>query len=129
MPKTAAKKSASEKNRNPLVIVLFILFAVGLGLLVIHWGSKPKPETNPNEPLTLDEVFQCQTDSECVAVSAGCCGCNAGGRSVAINSKYQDYWQSRWTDKCADTMCPAVISKDPSCTAEPKCVDGMCQLN
>ena len=119
---------SAEKSRNPLVVLVFILFAIGISLLIVHWGNQKDQEVAVEEPLTVDEVFQCHENSECIIVTAGCCDCNAGGRSIAINARYQDYWQNRWVEQCADTMCASVISKDPSCTAEPVCFEGLCQL-
>ena len=40
----------------------------------------------------LPEAQVCQVDADCVEAPAGCCGCNNGGESVAINRKYLSQW-------------------------------------
>ncbi len=126
------KKTPSEKEqnstKNPLVVLIFIFVTIGIGLLVVNWGSQRRAENKVNEPLTVGDVFVCHEASDCVAVPAGCCDCNNGGRNIAINKKYQQYFMDHLKTKCEGMMCAAVVSDDPSCSATPDCVEGLCQL-
>lgn len=76
---------------------------------------------------TKTDFYSCSADSDCVPVRADCCGCNAGGKATAINSKFI----FEWNDKCKKTepvMCPAVMSNDPSCFGTVKCVNNICEM-
>jgi len=73
------------------------------------------------------DYYSCSADSDCVAVRADCCGCNAGGKAMAINNRYI----FDWNGKCKTSepvMCPAVMSDDPSCFGAPKCVNSRCEI-
>ncbi|MEM5804253.1 MAG: hypothetical protein QXU82_00150 [Candidatus Aenigmatarchaeota archaeon] len=70
----------------------------------------------------------CAYDSDCAKVSADCCGCTAGGKAAAINKNLADQWNAKLANECAHMACAAVISDDPSCSAEPKCVNYKCEL-
>lgn len=76
-------------------------------------------------PLDKSEVFACTTDDECISVAGGSCGCSSGGTNVAINIRYEDYWQK---SNHGNGMCLTVISNDASCLATPRCVFGKCSL-
>ncbi len=81
------------------------------------------------KPLSIaDNIYNCNEDNDCVSVKSGCCGCNAGGKNTAINRKYLDYWYSKLWDECREIACIAVMSDHWTCFAEPKCIDGKCQL-
>ena len=68
----------------------------------------------------------CTKDSDCVLVQDGCCGCSMGGSNTAINKLYEEAWNIELSSKCANVLCPAVISKNPSCFSEPRCVEWVC---
>ncbi len=74
--------------------------------------------------------YYCNTDSDCISVADGCCDCNHGGTAIAINKKYLDYWKEKMLEECdpEETICMTVISNHWTCFAEPKCVEGECQL-
>ena len=59
---------------------------------------------------------------------SGCCGCNAGGSNTAINRKYIEYWYDKLSNECREIDCGDIMSNHWTCFAEPKCVDGKCQL-
>ena len=81
------------------------------------------------KPLSIaDNIYNCNEDNDCVSVKSGCCGCNAGGKNTAINRKYLDYWYSKLWDECREIACIGVMSDHWTCFAEPKCIDGKCQL-
>jgi hypothetical protein len=84
----------------------------------------------PDEKLPeQNELRTCNADADCIAVSAGCCGCTAGGMNTPINSKYESAWRRALAQRCVDIVCPAVMSDDPSCHSKPQCVDGQCVLH
>lgn len=50
----------------------------------------------------------CQTDSDCVLVDAGCCGCNAGGKSTAVHISRREAHNKRLLHQCPlHQMCQA----------------------
>lgn len=73
------------------------------------------------------EVFSCQEDSDCTVVNEYCCGCNAGGRVMAISKDFIEVWQEQnsYGGVCG---CPAVISQHISCYSSPVCVNNTCIL-
>ncbi len=70
------------------------------------------------------DYYSCDVDSDCVSVKEDCCGCNAGGKAISINKKYQSEWNNGLN--CAGIMCPAVMSNDPTCSSKPKCENNKC---
>lgn len=85
---------------------------------------------------TLQQVAQrdnrtyCENDSDCISVPADCCGCNAGGKKATIASAYSDEWNMQHGEDCppGQFACAQVISQDPSCLAQPACVNNGCIL-
>lgn len=71
------------------------------------------------------DFYSCAQDSDCISVKLGPCGCTSGGANTAINKKYRNIWQKGIYD---DMMCPAVMSDDPSCFKEPRCVENSCVM-
>ena len=71
----------------------------------------------------------CQVDSDCVLVPDDCCGCTGGGKQRALPKKGKAGFERARQARCADTMCPAVMSQDPSCAATSAvCKEGKCTL-
>ena len=71
----------------------------------------------------------CHVDSDCVLVPDDCCGCPGGGKQKAIPKKDKASYQRARQARCADTLCAAVISQDPSCAATSAvCKEGKCTL-
>lgn len=64
----------------------------------------------------------CTNDDDCVKVNVGCCNCNMGGTAKAVNKEYYT------PPNCEGILCMAVISKDWTCFAEPRCIDNECTL-
>lgn len=74
------------------------------------------------------DFYSCINDSDCIKTSKDCCGCNAGGEATAINKNFENDWKSKSAKDCKEIMCPAVMSNDPSCFENPKCVSNKCIL-
>src|SRR5262245_22692423 len=70
----------------------------------------------------------CRTDTDCMLVDEGCCGCREGGRRVAIVSARLGDWQR--ARRCEEVMCIQSVSVDPSCaeTARARCAAGRCEV-
>lgn len=75
-----------------------------------------------------EDVKKCETDSDCIIVTDGCCDCNAMGKATTINNKSLEYWKEENAGKCKGTLCFMAISNDPTCFAKPKCVNNECVL-
>jgi len=43
----------------------------------------------------------CNSDSDCVLVSKDCCGCNAGGESIAIHQSLEKDYSDRLKKTCS----------------------------
>ena len=71
----------------------------------------------------------CKVDSDCVLVAEDCCGCTAGGKQKAISKKDRTSYERDRQARCAEVMCAAVMSQDPSCAAtSAACKEGKCSL-
>ena len=76
-----------------------------------------------------DVAAACRVDADCVVVPDDCCGCTGGGKQRALSKKDQASYQRARQVHCADTMCAAVMSQDPSCAARSAvCKEGKCTL-
>ena len=61
-----------------------------------------------------DAWLTCETDSDCEYVPVGCCGCELGGVSIAINVDHvEDYLASNDTVCTDDTFCLLYTSPSP----------------
>jgi len=70
----------------------------------------------------------CKVDADCVLVPDGCCDCSAGGKLRAIPSAKKSADERDRKKRCADTVCPAVMSSDPSCGGTATCKEGRCAI-
>ena len=98
------------------------VFAVWLGAVValatVGCGGKPGA---PDKPAPVTEpATSCTTSDDCDLVDA-CCGCNAGGKRIAIRKDAVAGFQASRDQRCADVVCAQMISTDPSCDAEAIC--------
>ena len=89
-----------------------------LAALTIGCGSKPPPSDKP-APVT-EPADSCTAADDCALVDA-CCGCNAGGKKIAIRKDAVAGFESSRAQRCGDQVCAQVISTDPSCDAEAIC--------
>jgi len=74
--------------------------------------DKPAPITAPAD--------SCTTADDCDLVDA-CCGCNAGGKRIAIRKDAVAGFLATRDQRCADVVCTQMISTDPTCDAEAIC--------
>jgi hypothetical protein len=81
--------------------------------------AEPKPEA---------EWLACTADADCTTFSDGCCGCTGGGKALAIAKSHTDDYDGLLAFECGATVCPTVMSTDPSCRLAPHCEAGKCVL-
>jgi hypothetical protein len=98
-----------------LAVLAFVLAACGSSKPASVDPGPPKP-LDPNAPLPDD----CKVSEDCALVQA-CCGCNAGGKQIAIRADAVAAFDASREQRCGDQMCAQVISTDPSCSAEAVC--------
>jgi hypothetical protein len=88
-------------------------------LLAIGCGSAAAPP--PDKPvMTAKSADSCTTADDCELVDA-CCGCNAGGKKIAIRKDAIAGFASTRAERCGSQVCAQMISQDPSCDAEAIC--------
>ena len=83
------------------ILFLFILF-----ISACHISNKASSTTSPHSQYQTT----CQKDSDCVLVDKDCCGCSAGGESIAINKSQEIVYNKDLDSRCSgDSMrvCPA----------------------
>jgi hypothetical protein len=71
---------------------------------------------------------ECETDSDCVLITDGCCGCNEGGKQKAVPKRDSEKLEKKRKSSCKQTMCTMVISQDASCSARAVCKERTCAL-
>ena len=82
-------------------------------------GSSKAPP--PDKPVPITEpATDCTTADDCDLVDA-CCGCNAGGKRLAIRKDAVTGFMASREQRCGDVVCTQMISTDPSCDAEAIC--------
>jgi hypothetical protein len=92
---------------------LVVALALGCG----HASTPPAGDPSAPDPEARDT---CTKSEECTLVDA-CCGCNAGGRRVAIRKDYVATYDAGRAKRCAHSMCAQHVSTDVSCDAEAVC--------
>ena len=83
---------------------IFLLSSCGLPFFSEKEKQPPKVDSVP-----------CQADTDCVPVKANCCGCNSGGKSVAIHKSKQESYERDLKKYCSAIerrSCPAVYNCD-----------------
>ena len=95
-----------------LVFSVLATLAIGCGA-----GAAPPPD---KPAMTAEPANSCTTADDCALVDA-CCGCNAGGKKIAIRKDAVAGFESSRAQRCGDQVCAQVISTDPSCDAEAIC--------
>ena len=102
-------------------LAAFAVAALGCG------SSKTAPASGPT-PITGELPDACTAPEDCELVPA-CCGCNAGGKQIAIRKDAIAGFEAARPQRCGDNLCAQVISTDPSCTAEAVCgQNGRCEV-
>ena len=99
----------------------------GALICVVVFGCGPKAAQAPATPPNASERGSCAVANECTLVQA-CCGCNAGGRQVAIRKDAVAEYDRTRPQRCGDQMCAQMISSDPSCDAEATCEADHCKV-
>lgn len=101
-----------------------------VALLVAGCGSSTPAQGvtattfDPTAPLPVS----CKVSADCALVEA-CCGCNAGGKQIAIRADAVAGFQGSREQRCGGQMCAQAISTDPSCDAEATCgQNGRCNV-
>jgi hypothetical protein len=98
----------------------------GTGTARVDLPQAPRPVP---DAVDLPAVLgSCKADADCVTVAADCCGCSAGGKATAVARSEQAAYEAAQRPRCAALACVAMMSNDPSCMAEPRCVLGRCRL-
>ena len=105
---------------------------LGGAVLVILLGGALQAEAKrvhkaPGAPAS-DHQADCRKDADCVLVPDDCCSCAEGGKQHALPKSRRDAYQAERKSRCAGTMCPQMMSTDPSCAQQAVCRAGACQL-
>jgi hypothetical protein len=88
-----------------------------------------KAKTKRRAPAGGGDELACKAASDCVLVTDGCCGCNEGGKQRAIPARAREAYEKKRKALCRSTMCPALMSEDPSClSGQAVCKEGKCAL-
>lgn len=106
-------------KRGLRIALVFSLIMIIIGFLA-YTGLKNK------ERITYNKYLSCEVDEDCIKVQEDCCGCNYGGKAIAINKGYKTEWIDSLN--CKDIACIAMISNHWTCFAEPKCINNKCEL-
>lgn len=107
------------------VVAVAVIGVASLGFSVDVSAAKKGKGKSKTAPA---ETRDCKTDKDCVAVSDDCCSCTQGGKQRAIPKKQKDVYDKDRKKRCADTSCMEMMSTDPTCTQEPVCNAGICEL-
>ena len=103
-------------------IAALAALAVGGGAATVGCGGPPAAA--PDKPAATSAVTEppdnCTTADDCELVDA-CCGCNAGGKKLAIRKDAVAAFEASREQRCGGLMCAQFISQDPSCDAEAIC--------
>ena len=100
-------------RRGAGIAILLWICAIGCGAApAASAGDTPAPVTEPDT--------RCTTADDCDLIDA-CCGCNAGGRKLAIRKDAVAGFTASRDQRCGTVMCAQMISADPSCDAEAIC--------
>ncbi len=95
---------------------------LGLWLVVVGCGSAPAsaPAASARPAVVTEPADNCTTADDCELVDA-CCGCNAGGKQLAIRKDAVAGFAASRDQRCSGVMCAQFISHDATCDAEPIC--------
>jgi hypothetical protein len=96
-------------------------------LVVAAACAKGTPTSPPGEPKG-EPAVSCTSSDECDLVDA-CCGCNSGGRKIAMRKDAIAGFEASRAQRCGGQMCAMHISTDASCDAEATCGgNGRCNV-
>ena len=114
--------SNHPSRRWRLAAVLLVLGAASFGVSVRTQAAKKGHAKAPAQ------TEDCKTDKDCVLVPDDCCSCAEGGKQRAIPKKQKDAYEKERKKRCAETACTEAVSTDPSCSQQPFCGAGICEL-
>jgi hypothetical protein len=115
--------SQQALRRFRFVVVLATLAGASFGVSMLAEAKRGRAKGAA--PASADD---CKTDKDCVLVADDCCSCAQGGKQRAIPKKQKDSYEKDRKKRCADTACTEMVSSDPSCTQQPFCGAGICEL-
>lgn len=100
--------------------------AIAALLLGANWRAEAKKGGGgKGAPVSAPD---CKKDSDCVMVQDDCCSCNQGGKARAIPKKEKAAYEKDLKKRCKETECIEMMSQDPSCSQQPFCAAGICEL-
>jgi hypothetical protein len=123
----AARVSDAAQIASRVALIAAVVGAIGCG------SSKSTPAnggsgSGSTATMTGELPDSCTTSEDCELVSA-CCGCNAGGKQIAIRKDAVTAFEGSREQRCGGNMCAQMISTDPSCSAEAVCgQNGRCEV-
>jgi hypothetical protein len=106
-----------------MFIVLLTVAAAGFGISFLAEAAKKKGGGKGKA-----DTVDCKADKDCVAVTDECCSCNQGGKQRAIPKKQLEAYEKDRKKKCTEAACTEMMSTDPTCTQQPFCAAGICEL-
>ena len=116
------RRAQNSRSGFRFLVVVAILAGASMGVSMLaeakKGGGKRAPADNRD----------CKVDKDCVLVADDCCPCSQGGKARAIPKKQKDAYEKDRKKRCADTACTDMMSTDPSCSQEPFCGAGICEL-
>jgi hypothetical protein len=113
-----------SKRFSPRFRLLLVLAALGAGSFSMSLLAEAK-KARGKAPAQTDD---CKTDKDCVLVADDCCSCAEGGKQRAIPKKQKDAYEKERKKRCGDAACTEMVSTDPSCSQQPFCGAGICEL-
>jgi len=81
-------------------------------------AQQSQSNSNQNPSTALTTQFPCKINADCVLVNKGCCGCRAGGESIAISNLAKDSHNDQLKKQCLELnknipiACPAQFRCD-----------------
>ncbi|MCY4512493.1 MAG: hypothetical protein OXB86_02250 [Bdellovibrionales bacterium] len=54
-----------------------------------------------SDPVSPQTKVPCAKDSDCILVNKDCCGCRAGGDSIAIHKSQESDYNNKWKEACS----------------------------
>jgi hypothetical protein len=102
---------------------LLVVLVAGVAACLVA-GSPAQGKDKKAAP----DPAECQSDTDCVLVTDGCCGCNEGGKQRAIPRRARDKYEKKRQSICKKTMCPQLMSEDQTCVSRAVCKEKTCAL-
>lgn len=100
---------------DPIFLVMY-LFQQGVAPVEAKPGCRMPDEAG--------QLTGCGLPGDCILVPADCCGCEQGGRSIAISESSLDLWLELTRRRCEGVDCASV---NVCASLKAECADGHCQ--